>query len=161
MYESCKDLRFTRIAAILVALVVVYSSVAVAGRLYPGYGGLKWGTDMHRVMTVFRNGTLGRIGGQMVYTQMDPDKAVRQRTFGFGSDGLEAVSITFRASHIKRVGIEAILNQLMANFGEGRADRSSAPHLFSYFWEDETSRITLAYSGESPDMTVLLFQHKK
>lgn len=161
MYDSYKLRRLAVFMLIALILPAFSASAVFAERFFTGYDGLKWGSDIHTVMKVFRNGTLGRIGGQIVYTQMNPDKTVRQRTFGFSSNGLEAVSITFRASYVKRVGIDNILGELINNFGEGKLDRSSAPHLFSYFWEDPASRITLAYSGTSPDMAVLLFQHKK
>lgn len=154
-------MKISRAATIAVATLLLTASAAFSANLFAGYGGLRWGTDIHTVLKAFRNGTLGKIGGQMVYTQRDPDRTARQRTFGFGSSGLEAVSITFRSSYVHQVGIEAIVRQLMKNLGEGRLDRSSAPHLLSYFWEDPFTRITLTFSGTSPDMTVLLFQQKK
>ena len=154
-------MKISRAVTIAVAALLLTASAVFSANLFAGYGGLRWGTDIHTVLKTFRNGTLGKIGGQMVYTQRDPDRTARQRTFGFSSSGLEAVSITFRASYVQQVGIETILRQLMKNFGEGHLNRSSAPHLISYFWEDPFTRITLTFSGTSPDMTVLLFQQKK
>ena len=154
-------MKISRAVTIAVAILLLTASAAFSADLFAGYGGLRWGTDIHTVLKTFRNGTLGKIGGQMVYTQRNPDSTARQRTFGFSNSGLEAVSITFRTSYVQQVGIETIVRQLMKNFGEGHLNRSSAPHLISYYWEDHFTRITLTFSGTSPDMTVLLFQQKK
>lgn len=135
-------------------------SPAFSARLFPGYAGVRWGTDVHAISQAYRNGTLGKIGDQFVYIQANPNQMMRQRTFGFEKAGLNAVSVTFSGAYVKNVGVETILKQCIKQYGSGLIDRSSAPHLISYLWQDGTTRITFAYAPERPELTVLMFQKK-
>ena len=39
-------------------------------------------------------------------------------------------------------------------------DRSNAPHMMSYRWEDARTRITFAYAPKKPEMTILMYEQK-
>lgn len=145
---------------IIIALLLATVSVALSARLFAGYTDMKWGTDLHKVMTKYRNGNLGKLGEQVIYKQVKPNKEMSQRTFGFKENGLNAVSVTFNAAYVKKVGIENLLTRHKKSFGEGIMDRSAAPHMVSYIWEDGNTRITFAYSPRRPEMTVLMYQQK-
>lgn len=144
----------------VLALLLATASAAFAAGLFPGYSHSKWGTDFLTISKIYRNGNLGKIGDQLIYKQVNPDRMTSQRTFGFRNEGLNAVSITFGAHYVRKVGAETMLERFIKSYGEGTMDRSSAPHLISYFWEDATTRITFAFSETRPDMTVLMFQQK-
>lgn len=146
--------------AFMVASLLAYAVAAFSGGIFAGYAGMKWGTDLHRVLKTYRNGNLGKLGGQVIYRQVNPNREMSQRTFGFNENGLKAVSVTFSADYVKRVGIENLLARHRKFYGEGTMDRSAAPHMISYAWEDATSRITFAYSPQRPEMTVLMYQRK-
>lgn len=145
---------------IILVLLVGTASATVGGRIFAGYGAVKWGTSFDGVSRTYRNGTVGRIGEQIVYKQVDPEKIIRQRTFGFRNNALDAVSVTFSAPYVRKVGAENLLARFMKLYGEGRLEPGSTVHLTSYYWEDVSTRITFAYSPSRPEMTVLMFQQK-
>lgn len=125
-----------------------------------GYAGIPWGADYHQVMRAFPNGSLGKIGDQIVYKQTKPNREMRQRTFAFSENRLVAVSVSFDGAYVKKIGLEKLLDAHRKSYGKGTIDRSNAPHLVSSIWESDTTRITLAYAPKRPEMTVVIFQKK-
>ncbi|KAF0219499.1 MAG: hypothetical protein FD174_1959 [Geobacteraceae bacterium] len=146
--------------SIILATLLVSATAAFPAGLFAGYAGMKWGTDLHKVMNKYRNGNLGKLGDQVIYKQVKPNREMSQRTFGFKESGLNAVSVTFNAAYVKKTGIENLLAKHKKSYGEGVMDRSAAPHMITYVWEDGNSRITFAYSPRRPEMTVLMYQQK-
>ncbi len=144
----------------LVAAVLVVAPSAFSARLSAGYAGMKWGTDLHKVIKTYKNGNLGKLGEQVIYKQVNPNKEISQRTFAFQDNRLNAVSITFNAAYVTKTGIENLLAKHKKAYGEGTMDRSAAPHMISYVWEDAGTKITYAYSPKRPEMTVMMFQKK-
>lgn len=148
-----------RFPLILLTLLLSVISPAMAG-VPAGYSGLPWGTDYHRIIKSFPNGSLGRVGEQIVYKQTNPNREIRQRTFAFVNNALVAVSVSFNGDYVKKTGLEKLITMHQKSYGQGTVDRSNAPHLVSMIWESDQSRVTLAYAPKKPEMTIVMFQRK-
>jgi hypothetical protein len=133
---------------------------AFAAGLFAGYAKMPWGTDAHKIVNAFPKGEMGRLGSQDIYKQKNPNKELKQRSFAFKDGKLTAVSVTFNPAYVKKAGIEKLLASHKKSYGEGAIDRSNAPHMVSYRWEDAQTRITFAYAPQRLDMTVLMFEKK-
>lgn len=135
-------------------------SAAFAAKIFAGYGKMAWGTDFHQVVKAYPKGEMTKLGKQDVYKQKAPSKELKQRSFAFRDGKLAAVSLTFHPDYVKKTGIENLLARQKKQFGEGTIDRSGAPHMVSYRWEDAGTRITFAYAPKKPDMTILMYERK-
>lgn len=140
-------------------LALIPATVRAAG-IPNGYAGIPWGTDSHKIVKTYTNGTMGRMGEQLIYKQLQPNKEMRQRTFAFRDNKLVAVSVSFSAPYVKKTGLEKLLGLHQKAYGSGIMDRTNAPHLVSYIWENRTSKITFAYAPKKPEFTILMFQQK-
>lgn len=145
----------------LLPTIFLFSLLSSAMAAVPsGYSGMPWGTDYHRVIKTFPKGNLGKIGEQIVYKQLHPNKEIRQRTFAFVNNSLVAVSVSFNGNYVKKTGLEKLIAMHQNAYGKGVIDRTNAPHLVSIIWESDQSRVTLAYTPKQPEMTVVMFQRK-
>ena len=141
-------------------LVVMQILPAAAAGLFAGYAKMPWGADAHQVLKAFPKGEMVKMGNQDIYRQRNPNKEMRQRSFAFRQGKLSAVSVTFNPDFVQKNGIENLLAKHKKVYGEGAIDRTSAPHMVSYRWEDARTKITFAYAPKRADMTVLLFEKK-
>ncbi|AJE04100.1 hypothetical protein [Geobacter pickeringii] len=148
------------IPALILTVFLIFASVAGAASLPGGYATLPWGTDVHTVMKKFPKGEMGTMGEMVVYRQLNPNKQIRQRMFGFDKGKLKAVSVSFAGPYVKKTGLEKLLAQHRKSYGEGTVDNSKAPHMVSYVWEDATSRIIFTYAPKRPEMTVVNYTQK-
>jgi hypothetical protein len=151
--------RFLTLIVALFALLISLQAAFAAG-LFPGYAGNPWGTSSHKIIKDYLKGQMGQVGELVTYQQKNPNKEIRQRTFAFKDNKLNAVTVSFNADYIKKEGIEKLLAKHKKAYGEGTMDRSKAPHLITYLWEDAKTRITFAYAPKRPDLTILMFQQK-
>lgn len=148
------------IPALFLALFLISATVAGAAPLPGGYAGLPWGADVHTVMKKFPKGEMGTMGEMVVYRQLNPNKQIRQRMFGFDKGKLKAVSVSFASAYVTKSGLEKLLAQHRKSYGEGAMDNSKAPHIVSYVWEDAKSRIIFTYAPKRPEMTVVNYTQK-
>lgn len=143
-----------------VLLVLLFCVEAFAAPIFAGYGKLPWGTDVKSVAKAYPKGKMTKLGSQDVYKQIAPSKEIKQRSFAFANNRLVAVSVTMNPAYVKKSGIEKLLAQQKKQYGEGVIDRTSAPHMITYRWQDKDIRITFAYAPKRPEMTVLMYEKK-
>ncbi|WP_298432558.1 hypothetical protein [Geobacter sp.] len=148
------------ISTLFLAVFLFIASVAGAAPLFGGYAGLPWGADAHAVMKQFPKGEMGTMGQMVVYRQLNPNKQIRQRMFGFDKGKLKAVSVSFAGAYVKKTGLEKLLALHRKSYGEGKMDNSNAPHIVSCVWEDARTRIVFSYAPKRPEMTVVNYTQK-
>ncbi|NJD90219.1 MAG: hypothetical protein FIA91_01670 [Geobacter sp.] len=141
-------------------LALTLATSAQAAQLFAGYGKLKWGSDAKSVAKAFPKGKMAKLGAQDIYKQLKPAKTIKQRTFAFSDNKLVAVSVTMDPDYVKKNGIERVLSEQKKLYGEGVIDRTGAPHMMTYRWQDQSTRITFAYAPKRPEMTVLMYERK-
>ena len=90
-----------RISFLLVAIILVAATIALAAKIFDGYGELKWGTDIHQVMKAYPKGAMGEYQKEIIYTQDNPDETIASRIFAFKEGKLASVSVN-SASPLKR-----------------------------------------------------------
>jgi len=146
--------------SLLCLLTCLYASAAVAAPLFAGYGKQPWGADMKSVAKVYPKGTLSKLGTQDVYKQLKPSGEIKQRSFAFAGNKLVAVSVTMDPAYVKKNGIEKLLEKQKKLYGDGVIDRTGAPHMVTYRWQDQSTKITFAYAPKRPEMTVLMYEKK-
>ena len=103
---------------------------------------------------------MAKLGTQDTYKQLKPSREIKQRTFAFAANRLVAVSVTMDPAYVKKNGIEKLLTQQKKQYGDGVMDRTGAPHMVKYLWQDQSTRITFAYAPIRPEMTVLMYEKK-
>jgi hypothetical protein len=147
---------------LLFAVMLLFTNPAGAAEIFNGYAGTPWGTDLQTIMKAYPKGqTAPAHGGQgVIYRQDKPNKTMERRTFTFKENKLSSVSVRFSEEYVQNTGIETILTQHKKSYGEGKIDRSSAPHLITYIWEGQKTKISFAYAPKRLDMTVMLFEQK-
>lgn len=145
---------------LLCLLTLLLSSAAFAAQIFAGYGKQSWGAGINRVTKAYPKGKLAKLGTQDVYKQLKPSSEIKQRTFAFASNGLVAVSVTMDPAYVKKNGIEKLLAKQQKLYGQGMIDRTGAPHMVTYRWQDQSTRITFAYAPKRPEMTVLMYEKK-
>jgi len=145
---------------LLCLLTLLLSSAAMAAQLFAGYGKQSWGASVKNVKKAYPKGTLAKMGAQDVYKQLKPSSQIKQRSFAFAANKLVAVSVTMNPDYVKKTGIEKLLAQQKKLYGEGVIDRSGAPHMVTYRWQDQSTKITFAYAPKRPEMTVLMYEKK-
>lgn len=145
---------------LLVTFVLLLFGEAVAAPIFAGYGKVPWGADVKKVTKAYPKGKMSKLGPQDVYRQVKPSKDIKQRSFAFVNNQLVAVSVTLNPDYVKKNGIEKLVGQQKKLYGEGVIDRTSAPHMVTYRWQDKGIRITFAYAPKRPEMTVLMYENK-
>jgi len=145
---------------LLCLLTMLLASVASASRFFAGYGKQSWGTGVTSVQKAYPKGTLSKMGKQDLYKQVNPSSEIRQRSFAFADNMLVAVSVTMDPAYVQKSGIDKILAKQVKQYGDGVIDRSAAPHMVTYRWQDESTRLTFAYAPNRPEMTVLMYEKK-
>jgi hypothetical protein len=145
---------------LLCLLTLLLATVASAAQIFAGYGKHKWGADMKSVTRSYPKGKPAKLGAQDIYKQLKPSADIKQRTFAFKGDKLVAVSVTMDPAYVSKNGIEKLLDKQKKQYGEGVIDRTGAPHMVTYRWQDQSTRITFAYAPKRPEMTVLMYEKK-
>lgn len=145
---------------LLTVLLLSLFSVAFAGQIFSGYGKQPWGAEMKSVMKAYPKGKILKLGSQDIYKQLKPSSEIKQRTFAFTAGKLVAVSVTMNPDYVNKNGIEKLLAKQKKLYGDGVIDRAGAPHMVTYRWQDQATRITFAYAPKKPEMTVLMFERK-
>lgn len=158
--ESLAAKFIIRPVLLVVICCVVLLPAGPATAFFPGYLKSPWDTEVARIMKSYPKGALGRLHNQVIYKQTQPSKDLRQRSFAFRDNKLYAVTVSYTPAYVQKIGIENLLATHQKNFGQGQMDRSNAPHLISYSWEDEKTKIIFAYAPRKPEYTVLMFQKK-
>lgn len=141
-------------------LTFLLASSVFAAQIFAGYGKQPWGADVKSVAKAYPKGTMAKLGTQDIYKQLNPSREIKQRTFAFAANKLVAVSVTLDPAYVKKSGIEKLLEKQKKQYGEGAIDRSGAPHMVKYLWQDQSTMITFAYAPKRPEMTVLMFEKK-
>lgn len=141
-------------------LTFLLAAVASAAQLFAGYGKQPWGASIKSVKKAYPKGTLSKLGTQDLYKQLKPSSEIKQRSFAFTANKLVAVSITMNPAYVQKTGIEKLLAIQKKQYGDGLIDRSGAPHMVTYRWQDQSTRITFAYAPKRPEMTVLMYEKK-
>lgn len=149
-----------RLISICIYCIISLAASGWAAELYPGYAGMPWDTEVAAIMKAYPRGTLGKLADQLIYKQVQPSRELRQRSFAFRDNKLFAVTISFAPDFVSKTGLDHLLAIHQKNFGIGQMDRSNAPHLYSYVWENGKTKITFAYAPGKPEYTVLMFHQK-
>lgn len=144
----------------IVALVLLLCMEAYAAPIFAGYGKTPWGADLKSVSKAYPKGKMSKLGNQDVYKQLKPSSEIKQRSFAFAGNRLVAVSVTMNPDYVKKNGIEKLLSMQKKKYGEGVIDRTGAPHMVTYRWQDKDIRITFAYAPKRPEFTVLMYEKK-
>jgi len=145
---------------LLCLLTLLLASAAFAAQIFAGYGKLSWGARMASVKKAYPKGTLSKLGSQDRYQQLKPSREIKQRSFAFTAGKLVAVSVTMNPSYVEKTGVEKLLEKQKKLYGDGLIDRSGAPHMVTYRWQDQATRVTFAYAPKRPEMTVLMYEKK-
>jgi hypothetical protein len=149
--------KYTSLVCLLTFLL---SSTVFAAQIFAGYGKQPWGADMKSITKAYPKGKASKLGTQDVYKQLKPSGEIKQRSFAFTANKLVAVSVTMDPAYVSKNGIEKLLAKQKKLYGEGQIDRTGAPHMVSYRWQDQSTRITFAYAPKRPEMTVLMYEKK-
>jgi 5-formyltetrahydrofolate cyclo-ligase len=149
-----------KIYLMFLPLLVLFAVSVCAAPLFDGYGKQPWGASIKSVTRAYPKGKLAKLGTQDIYKQVNPSKEIRQRTFAFAADKLVAVSVTMDPDYVTKQGIEKLLEKQKKLYGDGLVDRSGAPHMVTYRWQGQGTRITFAYAPKRPEMTVLMYEKK-
>jgi hypothetical protein len=145
---------------VVVALLLLLCADVFAAPIFAGYGKVPWGADVKKVSRAYPKGKMSKLGAQDVYRQVNPSSDIKQRSFAFVGNKLVAVSVTLNPAYVQKNGIEKLVAQQKKQYGEGTIDRTSAPHMVTYRWQDPGIRITFAYAPKKPEMTVLMYEKK-
>lgn len=145
---------------LLCLLTFLFASVAYAAQIFAGYGKQPWGADIKSVTKAYPKGKMAKLGTKDVYKQLKPTKEIKQRSFAFAGNKLVAVSVTMDPAYVNKNGIENLLEKQKKLYGDGVIDRTGAPHMVTYRWQDQSTRITFAYAPKRPEMTVLMYEKK-
>lgn len=137
-----------------------FASSLFAAGIFPGYGKQPWGADIKSVKKAYPKGKLSKMAHQDIYKQLKPSADIKQRSFAFNENKLVVVSVTMDPAYVTKTGIEKILEKQKKLYGEGLIDRSGAPHMLTYRWQDQATRITFAYAPQKPEMTVIMYEKK-
>ncbi len=140
--------------------LLLFATAAFAAQIFAGYGKQPWGAELKSVTRAYPKGKMAKLGTQDVYKQLKPSGEIKQRTFAFVANRLVAVSVTMDPVYVAKNGIEKLLAKQQKLYGQGTIDRSGAPHMVVYRWQDQSSKITFAYAPKRPEMTVLMYEKK-
>jgi 5-formyltetrahydrofolate cyclo-ligase len=149
-----------KICLAVISLLLLFAVSVCAAPIFGGYGKQPWGASIKSVTRAYPKGKLAKLGSQDVYKQIKPSREIKQRTFAFAAEKLVAVSVTMDPEYVTRNGIEKLLKTQQKLYGEGQIDRTGAPHMVKYSWQDQQTRITFAYAPKRPEMTVFMYEKK-
>lgn len=149
-----------KLSVVLLSLMLLVAVTAHAAALFGGYGKSPWGSTIQSITKAYPKGKMGKLGKQDIYKQLNPSKEIKQRVFAFSANKLVAVSVTMNPDYVRKSGIEKLLAKQKKIFGEGVIDRTGAPHMVTFRWQDNGTRITFAYAPKRPEMTVMMFEKK-
>ncbi len=149
-----------KLSNILVPIILFTAISVFAADIFGGYDKLPWGTGIKSVSRAYPKGKMAKLGAQDTYKQLKPAKDIKQRTFAFAANKLVAVSVTMDPAYVNKNGIEKLLAKQQKKYGEGAIDRTGAPHMITYRWQDKGTRITFAYAPKRPEMTVMMYEKK-
>lgn len=150
-----------RISCLLIAMILVTATVAFAAKIFDGYGELKWGTDIHKVMQAYPKGAMAEYQKEVVYTQENPDETIASRIFAFKEGKLTSVAVTFSADYVKKTGLENLKQTYMKQYGKGtQVGQGSKAHMISYVWDGKKTRVSFVYVPNRPEMTVMQYEQK-
>jgi hypothetical protein len=142
-------------------LICALSAPVIAASVPTGYEKIPWGTELKTILKKYPKGVISKTGdSNLIYRQKNPTAYLSQRLFGFKDGKLNVVSTTFGTSYVKGKGIENILLEKKKLFGECVMDTAQAPHMLNCIWENDDTRITIAYAPKRPDMTILMYDRK-
>lgn len=125
-----------------------------------GYENVSWGSSIDSVVKKYPNGQKLIMGENALYRQAKPNKKLAKRIFGFNRTGLHTVTVVFEKEYVKKQKLEVIVFEQNKVFGQALVDRSQAPEKMLLQWKIDNSKITLGYSPQRPDMTVMIFERK-
>jgi hypothetical protein len=145
-----------------IVILLLWATGVFAAEIFDGYAGTRWGTDLQHVMKTYPKGKTGEAhgGGGTTYRQDNPNSTIAMRVFNFKDNKLTGVTVRFSEEYVQSNGIDNLIAQHRKNYGEGKIDRSKAPHMVTYVWEGPKTRISFAYAPKRLDMTVMLFEQK-
>jgi hypothetical protein len=149
-----------KLSVLLFSIILLTAASVFAAEIFSGYGKLPWGSDIKQVSRAYPKGKMAKLGTQDTYKQLNPAKDIKQRTFAFAANKLVAVSVTMDPAYVGKTGIEKLLAKQKKLYGEGVIDRTGAPHMVTYRWQDKGTRITFAYAPKRPEMTVMMYEKK-
>jgi len=149
-----------KISLILLPLLLLFAVSVCAAPIFDGYGKQPWGASIKSVTKAYPKGKMAKLGNQDIYKQVKPSKEIKQRTFAFAENKLVAVSVTMDPEYVSKNGIEKLLDKQKKLYGDGLIDRTGAPHMVTYRWQGQSTRITFAYAPKRPEMTVLMYEKK-
>jgi len=149
-----------KISLMFLPLLLLLAVSVCAAPLFGGYGKQPWGAGIKSVTKAYPKGKMAKLGNQDIYKQVNPSKEIKQRSFAFASNKLVAVSVTMDPGYVNKNGIEKLLGKQKKLYGDGLIDRTGAPHMVKYTWQDQGTRITFAYAPKRPEMTVLMYEKK-
>jgi hypothetical protein len=148
--------------ATIIAILLLAASNIFAAEIFNGYAGIRWGSDLQAVMKSYPKGQTGagHGGGGTIYRQDNPNSTIAMRVFSFKDNKLTGVTVKFSEEYVQSNGIDNLIAQHKKAYGDGKIDRSKAPHMITYVWEGSKTRISFAYAPKRLDMTVMLFEQK-
>jgi hypothetical protein len=149
-----------KISLMFLALLLLSVVSVCAAPLFDGYGKQPWGASIKSVAKAYPKGKMAKLGNQEIYKQVNPSKEIKQRTFAFAEKKLVAVSVTMAPEYVSKNGIEKLLEKQKKLYGDGLIDRTGAPHMVTYRWQGQGTRVTFAYAPKRPEMTVLMYEKK-
>ena len=149
-----------KIYLMFLPLLLLLAVSVSAATLFAGYGKQPWGASIKSVTKAYPKGKVAKLGTQDVYKQVNPSREIKQRTFAFADNKLVAVSVTMAPEYVKKNGIEKLLEKQKKLYGDGVIDRTGAPHMVTYRWQGQGTRVTFAYAPQRPEMTVLMYEKK-
>ncbi len=149
-----------KICWLFLPICLLFALSVSAASLFAGYGKQPWGMSMSNVTKAYPKGKVAKLGTQDIYKQLNPSKEIRQRTFAFAANKLVAVSVSMDPEYVKKNGVEKLLAKQSKLYGEGVIDRTGAPHMVTYRWQDQATRITFTYAPKRPEMTIMMYEKK-
>ena len=138
--------------------LIFWTSDASAGTILDGYEKLDWNSEFAKILKLYPRGQLVKLGSEVVYKQQKPTKAIARRNFAFNNGKLHTISQVFEKNYVEKIGIERLLDAKKKIYGEGRIDRSQAPHMVRYIWYGLDTKTTFAYAPKRPDMTMIIYE---
>jgi len=138
--------------------VLYLFSYSEAGTITAGDEKVGWNTSFESVQIKYPKGNISTLADATIYRQYKPVKKILRRNFAFKKGLLHAVSVTFEEKYVVKYGIEKLFQDFVKVYGDGVMDSSRAPHMISYVWQDNGTRISFSYAPKRPDMTVVIFE---
>lgn len=139
-------------------LVLNLFSDSDAGVIPSGYEKVAWNSSVETVRINYPRGQISKLADAIIYRQYKPINKILRRNFAFKEGLLHTVSLTYEKQYVVKQGIEKIFQDFVRSYGEGKMDSSQAPHMISYVWQENGTKISFSYAPKRPDMTVMIFE---